>query len=107
MDKLNFTAIQSEQMPDEYFRHTIDARKSEIALELLRGIKDGEARAFRYKETIDPPMAYGEKRRITITVHPVEVKQTHLEIKPIVTLTFWQRLRVLFTGQYPHDIRRA
>lgn len=99
--KLGYKVSMREGLPEEYYHMNIEGNDRQLAYELFKELKSGET----YTVSIQVKNDF-EKYEHIRTVNLYLGKVTPMIYKPIFPkkLSFWNRLKVFFTGDVPFQI---
>ena len=105
MDKLNFELKRPFGMPADYFQQTLEGYEREMGYELFRNLHVGKIYSVEVLRTSELDGFEGvEYVRVSLHINEADVR--HLALLPKARrLGLAERLRVLFTGRVPLEIR--
>lgn len=99
--QLGYKVSLRNGLPEEYYSMNIEGNDRQLAYELFKELKDGEIHTVELRTKTDFDN-YEQVRMVRLYVGKV----TPVTYKPIFPkrLTFWKRIKVLFTGEVSFEI---
>jgi len=100
--RLSYRLIKPNGTPDDYFQKAVvEHRDRQLGYELLKAISDGGTYTVSVKRKIHPQQTDGIAYELQTTLYMGKVNPVYMELKPAPKLGFWQRVKVLVTGDVP------